>query len=450
MSASHPRRGASNPTLLIGVVVGAIVLLGVGYLVGRGAQPVAKTDPVAVNQTTPAPAAPPAVAPTTTPPRDPSARPAAVADPPRTPAAPGSIRANPNPPQWAVEAARRDAEREAAKAEEEAKGPPPFEFDPPRVDFGYVAIGEDMEQDIKIRNITSEPLKILAMRPDCKCTTVQDLANTVIPPNSEIEFTAVVDGRDSAGGKTSEIRFVFEGYGPASLQLKSVVTRAVRVDPGYIVALEGVQNGTLQVGTIDRKPFRILAMNGGPVSYADDFDPDTDDPRYLYKVHWDFREYAAAPDCTNARGERVPYWVVFETDHPDAPVVDVRVRHDCTRVVPPSLGRLWVLSKLRAVIDEVDPGQSAEFDVDMKWLKGAKPNDTIRAVRSNAPEQFTATLVKTTREEDRITLRVRITPVPGYRGLINGEMTFYGYNVGHEAKLTVLGRVSDGEQRTQR
>jgi len=433
------RRGASSPALLIAIVAGGgAALLMVGFLVGRGAQPVAETDPVASNVTTPAPA-PPA--------SENAARPVAVTT---SPAADGTIRANANPPQWAVDAARKQIEAEAARDAVPAdQGPPPFEFVPALVDFGYVPIGEDMEQDIKIRNITDAPLKILAMRPDCKCTTVQDLKGTVIPPNSEIEFTAVVDGRDSAGGKTSEIRFVFEGYGPASLQLKSIVTRAVRVDPGYILALNGVFNGTVHVGSLEREPFRILAMNGGPVPYADGFDPETDDPRYLYKINWDFRDYDPAT-CLNAQGEHVPYWIVFETDHPEAPVVDVRVRSECTKVVPPPPGRRWVLSMLRAVVNELEPGESAEFNIDMKWLRGAKPNDTIRAVRSEAPKQFTASIVKTSREEDRITLRIRITPVPGHRGLINGTMTFYGYTVGNEAKLEIIGRVSDGEQRTER
>ncbi|MCP3902474.1 MAG: DUF1573 domain-containing protein [Planctomycetes bacterium] len=432
-SIRDARRAASSPAVMIGIVVGAIVLVAGGYLLGRGAGSAGDTPEIIE-----AVAGSPAQTPT------PVVTPTAA-----SPNRPGSVQANADPPQWAVDAARKEIEQDGVKPEKVAEGPPPYEFVPAKVDFGFVRIGDDMEQDIKIRNLTDEPLKIVAMRPDCKCTTVQDLAGTVIPPNSEIEFTAVVDGRDSAGSKTSEIRFIFEGYGPASLELRSVVTRAVRVEPGYIVALDGVNSGTLSVGALDRNPFRLLSMNGGPVPYADGFDPERDEPRFAYKIAWDLRDYDPTT-CLNPQGERVPVWIVLETDHPEAPIVDVRVRHLCTRIQPPTGGRMWVLSKLREVVDELEPGASAEFDVDMKWLRSAKPTDTIRAVRSESPDQFAATIVRTKREEDRITATVRVTIVPSHRGLIYGDIRFYGYTVGHEATLKVIGRVGAGEQRTQR
>lgn len=414
--AAHSARRGLSTVAVIALVLGAVLLVAAGFYLGRGGG----ENTAATLAPVPAPDAPPA---------------------------PAGADARTQAP----EQARAGASPAPRPAPPETAAPPlvrPFEFDPPNVNFGYVAIGDPMEADVKIRNVSEAPLKILTMKPDCRCTTVQDLAGTVIPVGGEIEFTAVIDGRDAAGTKENEIRFVFEGYEPAALKMTSTVTRAVRTDPGYIVALDGVTKGVLTVGAMDREPFRLLAANGGPVQYLDGFDPERDEPRVMYKVGWDVTDFDPTT-CLNSAGERMPKWFVLETDNAEAPVVDVRVRNECTRVDMPQPGRQWVLSRLRANIDELQPGESAEFDVDMKWLRGAKPSDTIREVRSET-DHISASIVSLNREEDRITARVRVTPVPGHTGLIYGDIRLYAYTPGHSARIMIIGRVADGARQTKR
>ena len=67
-------------------------------------------------------------------------------------------------------------------------------------------------------------------------------------------------------------------------------------------------------------------------------------------------------------------------------------------------------------------------------------HDTIREVRSES-EYFDAELIETSREGDKITCRVKITPREGYVGLFKGDARFYGFLAGQSQPLKIIGRV---------
>ena len=320
-------------------------------------------------------------------------------------------------------------------------GPPPFEFDPPEIDFGFVRPDTELTGSFLVRNVSNRPLRIQAVRADCKCTTVGDLDGTIIAPGEALEVTAVVDGRPSGGAKRSEIRFLFDGYNEvATIGLRSTVGRMVSVDPTYLAATK-VTSGEVFVTSVDGRPFRILAVDGKPPRYAG-ASAAGPEPRTEHRLAWDLGSFD--PDrCVDQSGRRMPRWWVIETDHPEAPIVDLRVRHLCTLPARPQGG--WFLSQQRAVLDAVTPGEAREFTVFLKWVAGEKPSDTIRDVRSESP-QFTASLVGTERNGDRITCRVRVTPRPDHRGLIYGVARFTAFK-GHSFPLTVIGRVVEEKEK---
>jgi len=338
-------------------------------------------------------------------------------------------------------ARRRDLPSEPAPAKE----PPPVTFDPPELNFGVIPPDTELHGTVQIRNTGDAPLTIRSMRADCKCTTVEDLTGRVIEPGGTLELTAVVDARSYQGTKRNEIRFLFEGYenyGPVAVKILSEVAGAIRMEPAYFDLSEQL-TGRLALHSMDERPFRILAANGAPPVYADDFDPARDEPRNAYLLSWDMTMYDPMT-CEDAAGNRMPKWWVVETDHPDAPLVDIFVRHlPCTLPEPPG-GRRWYLSEQRILLGELAVGESAEFTVYLKWRGDQGPVDTIREVRSES-EQFEATLMELDRQGERITCRVQVTPRPGHRGLLYGKVRFMAANVpGHSQPLTVIGRVVEG------
>jgi len=330
-------------------------------------------------------------------------------------------------------------------------GPPPIEFDPPRLDFGMVPPGQEMRGTVQIRNVGDEPVKILAMKPDCACTTLEDLTGRVIEPGKSVPLTAVVDARASQGSKRSEIRFVFEGFAPVAVKIVSEITRAVRIEPVYI-DLQSLDEyrGVCSLRALDGRPFRVLAAQGAPPTFADGFDPDRDEPRHEYLLEWDFTMYDPV-SCKDSQGRKMPMWWVVETDHPDAPLLDVRVRHDdCTLPDLPAAGagRQWIVSPFGVNLNEFREGESKEFTVSLYWRKHRQPNDTIGQVRSES-DQFDAELVSVERDGENITCTVRVTPVPGHRGLIYGVARFQGLNNPEDSQVFwVMGRVADEAEDT--
>ena len=57
----------------------------------------------------------------------------------------------------------------------------------------------------------------------------------------------------------------------------------------------------------------------------------------------------------------MPKWMVIETDHPDSPLVDVRVRqYPCTMLdLPLRESRGWYLNTHRVILGQLEPGDSS-------------------------------------------------------------------------------------------
>lgn len=317
----------------------------------------------------------------------------------------------------------------------------PLEFDPPILDFGLVGPDAEMREVVHVTNVSNQPVHIVDMRPDCKCTTVEDLSGQVLEPGASASFTTLVQGRPYPGAQSNEVRFLLEGHaGLIRYHMMSEVSRAVRTEPAHFTTLDHVSGIVLVESILDR-PFRILSAGDEPPVYADDFDPKIDEPRARYRLAWDLSGYDPST-CKNEAGERMPFYWQIQTDDPDAPVLEVRVRSlECT-LPEPSAGRPWVLNLQRAVLGALKPGESAEFTTYLKWRGDAAPSDTIRTVMSESPD-FEAELLSAEHDGERINCRVRITPHAGFVGEIYGSVRFIAYRSGSQ-QIHILGRVDPG------
>ncbi len=306
-----------------------------------------------------------------------------------------------------------------------SSGPAPIVFDPPAVDLGYILPNQTVNTIIQVRNIGSEPLKITLVKPSCTCTTLDDLAGTVIPPGESVSLTAQLKARSKPSPVTSSITFLFEGYAESSkVSISAQVARPIRTIPQIFNCATGKPlSGQVVVESIDGRPFTISAANRQLPKYIN-FDPATDEPRNIYVLQWDVSQYTQ---------QTMPGWWVIETDHPDCPVVDVWVRHEWTwpKGVP---GRRWRLGTQHVVIDGINAGESAEFTVEIAKLG----RDDIHLVQSLSNE-FDAELVSIQRDGADTEATVRITPAAGHHGLLYGTIQFI--STAHDQKLTVIGTV---------
>ena len=337
----------------------------------------------------------------------------------------------------------------------EVAGLPPIVFDPPVMDVGMVGPNEIRRIEVAVRNPTDRPLRVVASRASCTCTSV-NLANQVIPAGESIPLVADFDSGGRLGLKNAAVRVLIEGYEEvAEIKLLATVTLPVRAEPAFLKAnrlkagvdttiarptvgdFESVTHGEYAVYSLDGRPFTILAVDGRPPTYLD-YNPAIEGPRNRYRLSWDLSEYNPQT-CLNAVGERMPSWWVIETDHPECPVFDMQVRHNtCTRPVLRVAGQDWFFADRRILMGLHEPGESVEIETTIKWFRNAERNDQFVTVRSESP-QFTAELVSITPKGDDFVCKMKITPDPQHRGLLKGSLRLYSTKT--SVQLLVIGKV---------
>jgi hypothetical protein len=244
----------------------------------------------------------------------------------------------------------------SASTQDPVNAVPPIRVLPPTLDWGTVAPSAIKSGSVQLQNISSEPLKIIAVQPSCKCTTTSDLDGMVIPPGGSIELEADLEAQPNPGPRTTQIRVLFEGYSNVlTITAKADVSRPIRARPPYINAVNG-QNptGSLLVSSIDRSPFKIVGVQGNPPRYSGGNEPDQD--RNSYILDYDIVDYLQ-PDG------RYPRFVVIETDRADAPLLEVMLRHENSM---PSLSPIFKLRIYQMNLGRVAPGGSVKFELGVR------------------------------------------------------------------------------------
>ena len=194
---------------------------------------------------------------------------------------------------------------------------PPLVSEPASIDFGFLPPNTPGEGIVLLRNTSDKPLTINLVQPSCKCTTISDLVGKQIPPGGTVELQIKLDGAPAMGVRRSSVKVMVDGYGRAlEVVVKGEVSLPVRIVPPYINAIEQKNmTGRVILESTNKKPFRILSSLGGPISIQG-FDGAKDEPRSSYVVGYDLTAFSTD----------LPPYIFFETDAPDAGVIDVRVR----------------------------------------------------------------------------------------------------------------------------
>jgi hypothetical protein len=320
-------------------------------------------------------------------------------------------------------------------------GAPPVQFEPATLDLGTLKPGAKASGTIIVHNISDKTLTIKATRASCTCTTI-NLANTVLAPGQAVPLDVAYHASSTMGPKTASVRILFDGYDLVEVPIQAVVALMVRATPQHIDSLvdeHGSQalTGEFTVYAYDQRPFRVLAVNGQPPDFAN-FDPATESPRNNYLLKWDLTPYDPVT-CKNEKGERLPGWIIVETDHPDAPVIDLEIRHDCNRRKPAQPTDTWAASDKRVLLGALRPGEAVEAEVLVKWLPQRAHEDGPRVAVSESP-LFNVELTGSEPNDDGMLVKVRITPVmKAPAGLVQGAFRLHSNR--QSAPVTVIGSV---------
>jgi hypothetical protein len=288
--------------------------------------------------------------------------------------------------------------------------------EPPLIDFGRVSPGSRHPARFLLRNLSGAPLTVARATPSCKCTDVSDVVGKTIAPGAAIELTATLAVPGSPGQKDAEVLVALQGVpGVARARMQADVTMPVRVEPAYVDALKGAQEGEIRVASVDGAPFRITSAGGKAPSFVG-FDPAADAPRAEYRIRW------RTPDLG---APAIPQWWVVDTDRADCPQVPLRIRHETTgsRFDPDRTSRFWFVPESIVLAGRVRPGTPVELRTTIEHLnpaaQGRVTNPAWSQVRrmSVPGGEGTAELVSATpRGESFVDLVFRFTAAPGRQG----------------------------------
>ena len=250
-------------------------------------------------------------------------------------------------------------------------GKAPLVIRPQLVDFGVVDPGTLLSTVVTLANPSNQPLRIVKAQPSCSCTTL-DLDGKVIPGGGSIEVPVEMQTNRAVGNKKAIVQIMVEGYSRfTTIDLKAEAAWGVRTQPLYLGVREKpelpeVRTGVVNLQSRDGRPFSIISTNGTAPEFVD-FDPETQSPRTSYDIRYDLSGYGC---------EDLPPYYIIRTDHPQAELFDMRVRHDpCTRVRP-----MINMEDFRSSLGVVAPGEQMTVPLVFK-----KPRANILSATSLDP-----------------------------------------------------------------
>ncbi len=289
--------------------------------------------------------------------------------------------------------------------------------DPALIALGFIEPRSSITRTFRLVNTGTTPVTIASAVPSCTCTSV-DAAGKVIPAQGSIELPITMKVAASTGIKVASITFTFgAGLAPARVDMQGEIcfpVRATSIDfvtaarVPFINAFGDPANpqgsvspplsGAVTVESVDGAAFRVLSVMGQPTEFVDASDS-ASTPRTSHEVRYNFEGLAC---------EKIPPFLVIATDHPKAPVIDIRVRHKCSRIAP----RI-PFAEYRANLGAVVPGSSIPFEFELKQSKGW----TVTDVTSSEP-RVKVQLIGQQSDADHALVSLVATLDPSLRGVL--------------------------------
>ena len=277
----------------------------------------------------------------------------------------------------------------------------------PEMNFGVVPPGTKVSHTFVLVNPTKASVMIRAVKPTCQCTTAESVEGKEIPAGGTLEMPVTMQVPSTTGQKNAAVNILLStGAGPR-LVLRAEAAYMVRTIPPYVDAFQKPQNmkGDINLISNDGQPFKVLSVAGREPVFKNNAGAGSV-ARKAHTVSYDLGVFECAT---------MPKWILIETDHPKAPLVEMRVRHECTKLkhqLQPGSITLnldgWIANTGR-----ITPGGQGDFTVEIKQFKNMK----IDSVQSLDP-RFRATLLEQKPGDgDRVQVRVLVQPITNVKGV---------------------------------
>ncbi|MDG2022434.1 MAG: DUF1573 domain-containing protein [Phycisphaerales bacterium] len=283
--------------------------------------------------------------------------------------------------------------------------------EPNDVNFGIVKPGSKLEVEVKLVNPTDSPITIAAAVPTCQCTTVE-VAGETIPPRGAVGIPMTLQVPSTTGEKQAAVNVLLSGpngqlRGPR-LTLTAIAAYPVRTTPLFIDALAADRlTGNVALTSTDGRPFKVRSVNGAAPDLITPNEPLTN-----HVIRYDLTADTAEAQRTGAV-DAFPKWMLFETDHPDASVIELRIRHPFSRLPHQTRPVALQFDGYIANVGTLAPGGNATFNIELKQFAGKRVN---AAISENANFR-TDLLEQVEGDGDRVRVKIAVTPLTGQTGV---------------------------------
>jgi ankyrin repeat protein len=189
----------------------------------------------------------------------------------------------------------------------------PIVFEPSVLDLGEMQADVPKAGVIKLRNVSSKPVKVLKAIPGCGCTTVGAPQDPIEPgAAAEIEITMKPGPKPGVNMRKS-VTFQLEGYSPIVLTVQGDVAAYVTIEPDVIAAPKGGETTEQKVvlRSVDGQSFTITGANPPIVANM----PTQAALEHTLEIDWGKWE---------AQGRAMKLSV--DTSHPKAPSLSVMIK----------------------------------------------------------------------------------------------------------------------------
>ncbi len=333
------------------------------------------------------------------------------------------------PAEGAAPAQAAEPAKPQIAAPDVKREPPPITADPSTVEMGFIRPGETKHGKTKLTNTGSEPLTILRTHASCSCTVASKLDGVVLQPGESVEMEVSVKAKKFPGPTQNQVSIFVDGFAvPAKLFALGEIAYGVKSTPIYVDMMTKTA-GSIMLESTDGRKFKVLAVNGSAPVF-EGFDPEKDEVGTQYTVKYDF---------TGVDPTTLPKWWVVETDHPEAPVVDLRVLHPAiwNNAAQQMQNATWQLGEDRVLAGAMRVGESKEITMHLQ----ARPVDPNQLPKlSTASEYVGVEYVSGGMDTDGygVTFKVTLKKQPEGKTLLNEpvQIDFMGF----ENTFSLLGR----------
>jgi hypothetical protein len=296
----------------------------------------------------------------------------------------------------------------------------PVRVEPPVIELGIVPPNSEHRRTFRIVNDGPIALSVRAASPSCRCTTVTDIVGKSVPAGGSIDLEAVFNAPPTPGYKDATVNIVIDGVPrPLTAKIGGDVTLPIRVDPPYVDGLQGRVAGSIALTSIDGKPFTIVSSGGRAPAFDG---PAPQGPQNAQRIAWNIAGIAC---------ERMPLWWIVVTDHPDCPIVPLRIRHDCTgtKADMARYARYWIAKEQLVNLGRVSAGgeKTEEFQIDHYNPRGRgavvrRDWGTVRSVSTGTPDLSVRLLGTRPAGDGSVVLSLGFSAKPGFSGLVESVL----------------------------